>query len=198
MKLARCILCWTALVMLLPFALRAQEKSATEALANQTLESVVPIKLQVLLTEYDGTKKIASLPYTMSFTTTPESKSGGSTQVRDGVRVPILTGSKTGESSMQYIDVGTNIDARAAHIASELYSVELRIERSSLVVRTENNQAKEWAPGDPSPGTEPLVRDFRNSFTMQLHEGRGTEATVSTDPISGHVLKVEVLLSVVK
>jgi len=198
MKLSRCILSCTAFLMFLPWAVRAQEKPAAETQSSQALEPGIPIKLQVLLTEYDGTKKIASMPYTMSFTTTPESKSGGSTQVRDGVRVPILAGSKTGEGSFQYIDVGTNIDARAAHIASELYSVELRIERSSLVVRTENSQAKEWAPGDPSPGTEPLIRDFRNSFTMQLHEGRGTEATVSTDPISGHVLKVEVLLSVVK
>jgi hypothetical protein len=198
MRLSRSILSCTAFLMFLPWAVRAQEKPAAETQSSQALESGIPIKLQVLLTEYDGTKKIASLPYTMSFTTTPESKSGGSTQVRDGVRVPILTGSKTGESSMQYIDVGTNIDARAAHIASELYSVELRIERSSLVVRTENNQAKEWAPGDPSPGTQPLVRDFRNSFTMRLREGHGTEATVSTDPISGHVLKVEVLLSAVK
>jgi hypothetical protein len=198
MRLSRCILSCTAFLMFLPWAVRAQEKPAAETQSSHALEPGIPIKLQVLLTEYDGTKKITSMPYTMSFTTAPESKSGGSTQVRDGVRVPILTGSKTGESSMQYIDVGTNIDARAAHIASELYSVELRIERSSLVVRTENNQAKEWAPGDPSPGTQPLVRDFRNSFTMQLHEGHGTEATVSTDPISGHVLKVEVLLSVVK
>ena len=198
MRLSRSILSCTAFLMFLPWAVRAQEKPAAETQSSQALESGIPIKLQVLLTEYDGTKKIASLPYTMSFTTTPESKSGGSTQVRDGVRVPILTGSKTGESSMQYIDVGTNIDARAAHIASELYSVELRIERSSLVVRTENNQAKEWAPGDPSPGTQPLVRDFRHSFTMRLREGHGTEATVSTDPISGHVLKVEVLLSAVK
>jgi hypothetical protein len=199
MKVLRCILSCAAFLMLFPpFVVRAQEKTAMDAPASQTSESVTPIKLQVLLTEYDGTKKIASLPYTMSLTATPENKPGAYAQVRDGVRVPVLTGSKTGESSMQYIDVGTNIDARAAHIAGELYNVELRIERSSLVVRIENNQAKEWAPGDPSPGSQPLIRDFRNNFTMQLREGHGNEATVASDPMTGHVLKVEVLLSVVK
>lgn len=198
MKLSRCVLSCTAFLMLLPFVAHAQEKPALEAPASQTFESVIPIKLQVLLTEYDGTKKVASLPYTMSLTATPESKPSGFTQVRDGVRVPVLTGSKTGENSMQYIDVGTNIDVRAARGAGELYSVEVRIERSSLVVRMDNNQAKEWAPGDPSPGSQPLIRDFRNNFTMQLREGHGTEATVASDPMSGHVLKVEILLIVVK
>lgn len=199
MKLSRCILSCTAFLMLFtPFVVRAQEKTATDAPASQTSESVTPVKLQVLLTEYDGTKKIASLPYTMSLTATPENKPSTYAQVRDGVRVPVLTGSKTGESSMQYIDVGTNIDARVAHTAGELYSVEVRIERSSLVVRTDNNQAKEWAPGDPSPGSQPLIRDFRNNFTMQLRQDHGNEATVASDPMTGHVLKVEVLLSVVK
>jgi hypothetical protein len=200
MKLSRCILSCGAFLMLFPpFVVRAQEKGATDAPASQTSESVIPIKLQVLLTEYDGTKKIASLPYSMSLTAAPEGKPPNTTtQVRDGVRVPVLTGSKTGESSMQYIDVGTNIDARIVHTAGELYSVEVRIERSSLVLRMDNSQAKEWAPGDPSPGSQPLIRDFRNSFTMQLREGHGSEATVASDPMSGHVLKVELLLTLVK
>jgi hypothetical protein len=199
MKLPRCILGCTAFLMLLPIAARTQEKPAADAPASQTSGSVIPLKLQVLLTEYDGTKKIASLPYTMSLTGTPEGKPvHGFTQLRDGVRVPVLSGSKTAENSVQYIDVGTSIDARAAHTDGDLYSVEFTIERSSLVVRTENNQAKEWAPGDPSPGSQPLIRDFRSSFTIQLREGHGAEATVATDPMTGHVLKVEVSLTVVK
>jgi hypothetical protein len=199
MKLSRCILGCIAFPMLLPFVVRAQEKPAAEAPANRTSGSVIPLKLQVLLTEYDGMKKIASLPYTLSLTATSESRpTGGLTQLRAGVRVPVLTGSKTGENSMQYIDVGTNIDVRAAHTEGELYSVEFRIERSSLVVRTDNSQAKEWAPGDPSPSNQPLIRDFRNDFTTQLREGHGIEATVASDPMSGHVLKVEVSLTVVK
>ena len=106
MILSRCVPSCAAFLMLFPpFVVRAQEKAATDAPASQTSESVIPIKLQVLLTEHDGTKKIASLPYTMSLTATPESKPpGGFTQLREGVRVPVLTGSKTGESSMQYID----------------------------------------------------------------------------------------------
>jgi hypothetical protein len=198
MKLSRCILSCTALLMLLPFVARAQEKPAA-ASASQASATGIPLKLQVLLTEYDGTKKIASLPYTMSLTATPESKpQRGSTQLRDGVRVPILTRSKTGEDSVQYIDVGTNIDARDVHIEGDLYSVDFTIERSSLVVRMDNNEAKEWAPGDPSPGSQPLIRDFRNSFTMQVREGHVTETTVASDPMSGHVLKVEVSLTAVK
>jgi hypothetical protein len=199
MRLSRCILSCTAFLMFLPWAVRAQEKPAAESPAIQALESAIPIKLQVLLTEYDGTKKIASLPYTMFLTAPPENKPPrGIVQLRDGVRVPVLTRSKTGEDSVQYIDVGTNIDARDVHIEGDLYSVDLTIERSSLVVRMDNNQAKEWAPGDPSPGSQPLIRDFRNSCTMQLREGHVTETTVASDPMSGHLLKVEVSLTAVK
>lgn len=199
MKLSRCILSCTALLMLLPFVARAQEKPAAVS-ASQASATGIPLKLQVLLTEYDGTKKIASLPYTMSLTATPENKpQRGSMQLRDGVRVPVLTGSKTGENAtMQYIDVGTNIDARDVHIEGDLYSVDFTIERSSLVVRMDNNQAKEWAPGDPSPSGQPLIRDFRNNFTMQLRDGHVTETTVASDPMSGHVLKVEVSVTAVK
>jgi hypothetical protein len=199
MKLPRCILSCIAFLMFLPFVARAQEKPASEAPANQTSASFIPLKLQVLLTEYEGTKKIASLPYTMTLTATPENKPArGEMQLRDGVRVPVLTGSKTGENSMQYIDVGTYIGAREVHIEGDFYSVNFTIERSSLVVRMDNNQAKEWAPGDPSPSSQPLIRDFRNNFTMQLREGHVTETTVASDPMSGHVLKVEVSLTAVK
>jgi hypothetical protein len=199
MKLSRCILSCTAFLMLLPFVARAQEKPAAEAPTNQTSASVIPLRLQVLLTEYDGTKKIVSLPYTMSLVGYPASKPPhGFNQLRDGVRVPVLTGSKTGENSMQYIDIGTSIEAHNAQTEGNLYTVDFTIERSSLVVRMDNNQAKEWAPGDPSPSSQPLIRDFRNNFTMQLREGHVTEATVASDPMSGHVLKVEVSLTAVK
>jgi hypothetical protein len=198
MKLPRCILGCSAFLMLLPFVARAQEKPAAVS-EGQASATGIPLKLQVLLTEYDGTKKVASLPYTMSLTATPENKPvRGVMQLRDGVRVPVLTRSKTGEDSVQYIDVGTNIDARDVHVEGELYSVDFTIERSSLVVRMDNNQAKEWAPGDPSPSSQPLIRDFRNTFTMQLRDGHVTETTVASDPMSGHVLKVEVSVTAVK
>jgi hypothetical protein len=198
MKLSRCILSCAAFLTLAPVVALAQDKPATESQAKEA--PGIPLKLQMLLTEYDGTKKVASLPYTIFLMGSPEGKSvrGQPAQLRYGVRVPVSVSSKTGESSMQYLDVGTNVDARAAHAESDAYSTELTIERSSLVVRMENNQAKEWAAGDPSPSAQPLIREFRNSFTMLLHDGRTAEATVASDPTTGHVLKVELTLTVVK
>lgn len=199
MTFSRYILRGAAFLILAPFTAQAQDKPATESQASQASAPVTPLKLQVLLTEYDGTKKIGSLPYTMSLTAVSEARpTRGFTQLRDGVRVPVSTSSKTGENSVQYIDVGTNIDARAAHTADDTYSCEFTIERSSLVVRVSDNQAKEWAPGDPSPSTQPLIRDFKSNFPMLLRDGHAVETTVAADPVSGHVLKVEITLTAVK
>jgi len=195
MRFSRCILSCAALLILPPLAARAQDKPASE----QSSAVVTPLKLQVLLTEYEGTKKISSLPYTLSLAAIAEPRpTRNYTQLRDGIRVPVVTASKAGENGIQYIDVGTNIDARAARTDGDTYSVELTIDRSSLVERTANNQAKEWAPGDPSPSTQPLIRDFKNNITTLLHDGRAAEATVAVDPISGHILKVEVTLTAIK
>lgn len=199
MKRSCCILGCTLLLALAPSAIRAQDKPSAGPQTSEANAQAIPLKLQVVLTEYDGTKKIGSLPYTISLTAMVDPKQRGEyTRLRDGVRVPILTASKTGENSMQYIDVGMNIDAHAARADADTYNVELAIERSSVVIRAENNQAKEWAPGDPSPGPQPVIRNFRSAFTTLLHEGHGAEATVSADPVTGHVLKVEVSLTVLK
>jgi len=85
---------------------------------------------------------------------------------------------------------------------ADRYTLELTIERSALYVREPNKdgevEGREWAPGDPSPGSQPLIHDFRGNVSFIVRDGRPAEATVATDPITGHVMKVEVTLNVLK
>ena len=198
-----------ALLLMTPGAVRSQDKPAPEKPAaekssaeTRASEPVVAAKLQVTLTEYDGTNKVSSLPYTIPLMVTTK-PFGEMYSLRVGVRVPVTTtSSKSGENTLTYVDVGTNIDSRAHSVADGRYAVDLRVERSSLYVAfrdKENNfQGKEWTAGEAPPGDAPMVRQFRGDVALLLRDGQPSEATVATDPLSGRVLKIEVVLTVLK
>jgi len=162
----------------------------------------ISMKLQVVLTEYDGTKAVSVLPYTLSLSTPEKDNLRPYASVRAGVKVPLSTTDSKGENSINYIDVGTKIDARVLHADEDRYLVELSVERSSLFIRVGDGQGgavgKEWAPGDPSPSTQPLMHTFQGSVQLIFRDKETKEATVSTDPLTGHVLKIDVTLSIVK
>jgi hypothetical protein len=194
-----------ALLLFAAPAAKAQDKPAAETTAP---EVTVPAKLQIVLTEYDGTKKISSMPYSIPFVL---SHSPLTSSLRLGVRVPVnTTTSKSGENSLTYVDVGTNIDVsnidyRLNHVLPipGRFSVELRIDRSSLYVPSRDKDGhidggKDWTAGEPPPGNEPMIRQFRGDLTLLLRDGQEAEATVATDPLTGRVLKVEAVLNVLK
>ena len=194
-----------ALLLIAPGVVRSQEKPAAEKTAAETPAPetvVVPVKLQVVLTEYEGTNKVSSLPYTILLNV-PNKFSGRMYSLRMGVRVPVTTtSSKSGENTLTYVDVGTNIDSNANHTADGRYAVDLRIERSSLYVpfadKESNYHGKEWTVGEAPPGDAPMVRQFRGDVALVVRDGQPSEATVATDPLSGRVLKIEAVLTVLK
>lgn len=194
-----------ALVLLAAPAAKAQDKPATETRAP---EAIVPAKLQIVLTEYDGTKKLSSMPYSIPLVLQGTALTSS---LRMGLRVPVNTSiSKTGEASFQYIDVGTNIDVsdigyRMNHVLPTpgRFSVDIKIDRSSLYVPSRDKDGhidggKDWTAGEPPPGDEPMIRQFRGDVTLLLRDGQEAEATVATDPLTGRVLKVEATLNVLK
>jgi hypothetical protein len=195
-----------ALLLFAGPTVKAQEKPAAETSAPEVVE---PARLQIILTEYDGTKKISSMPYSVPFilSHTPLTSS-----LRMGVRVPVSTTSKAGESSLTYIDVGTNIDVsdidyrmNQNHVPATpgRFSVDIKIDRSSLYVPSRDKDGhidggKDWTAGEPPPGNEPMIRQFRGDVTLLLRDGQESEATVATDPLTGRVLKVQAILNVLK
>jgi hypothetical protein len=203
MKISRSLLTCAFLVLCAPLLVRAQGAKASEAPDNATAETPTPVKLQVVLSEYDGTKKIANLSYTIPLLVPGVKPGGAYGTVRIGVKVPVMTAdSKTGGSQITYIDVGTNIDARVAHADDGKYQADLKVDRSSLYVTARDQDGKivgkEWSDGEAPPSSQPLVRQYRGDVGMFLREGQPAEATVATDPLTGHVFKVEVTLNVVK
>jgi len=183
---------------------RAQEKTktsdaatrATPAEAGSTAKTVVPLKVTVVFNEYEGEKKISSLPYTLFLRSDEHEPYRGS--LRMGVRVPIAIGGK--DTQIQYQDVGSNLDCRVQYGDDAKYVLDLTLERSSVYPNstTKTDHPGDTEAGDPSRMNPPVVRTFRASLALVLHDGQTMQSTLATDPLSGHVLKVDVTLNVVK
>lgn len=178
----------------------AQEKPKQEDKAKSEVLTT-PVKATIVFTEYEGDKKTKSLPYTL-YINAPDAweLKPGWVKLRVGSRVPVYTGGDKG--SMTYLDVGTNIDARAARTPEGYFLVYLRLERSWVEgdVLLPVQKPPEATVADPHAGSfrEPIVRQFTSELDLKLREGQTLESTMATDPISGKVMKVDVSLSVVK
>jgi len=172
--------------------LLAQEKSQDKPKSEEKAKPSVPIKVQIVFTEFDADKKISSMPY--SFVVIADEKVGGyySTTLRTGVRVPIELDSK--EQKITYLDIGSNIDCGIRTEEDGRFHLYLTFDRSALYP----NKSAEGERLVTNPGGQPLVRQFRASENLILKDGQTSESLLSTDPHSGHTLRVSVTINVQK
>jgi len=177
--------------------LTAQDKPQnTERHDDDYRFSLASLKVQVVFTEYEGDKKLKSLPYSLLITTRtrddrPEAK------IRVGNRVPVYTGSDHG--SMTYVDVGTNIDGWAEGAGPGQFKVHLYLERSwvdgAVSVPIEKVPQTE---GHAAQFSQPIIRQYKAEVTPILKDGQSLETNLATDPLSGRTVKLEVSISVIK
>jgi hypothetical protein len=171
-------------ILMLSFAtvLSAQDSAKTQSSPKKeelTL-AVTPLRVQVVFTEFDGDKKISSLPYTLSVNA-DERRANPTAQVRSGVRIPI----QVDKDKVTYLDVGTNIDCSAVLQDDGRFKLQMAVERSAV-------------SSDSPSSSNPIVRTFRANMNPVLKDGQTIESIVSTDPLNGHVYRVSVTLNVVK
>lgn len=184
--------------MLSPIVL-AQDKPRPDDKAKAEVQST-PIKVQIIFTEFEGDKKTKSLPYVMYMNAPdePELKPGyGAAKMRIGTQVPVYVG----KSEMQYMDVGTNIDARSAYTGDGRVVLQITLERSWVEGDVSVPITKpDVSQSDPSSGhfREPIIRAFKSAFDLKLREGQPVESSFATDPLTGKVVKVEIGFTTVK
>jgi hypothetical protein len=199
MTIARSLLVALLALMSVPYA-SAQEKQAGESPEAQAAAPQVPLKVQFLVTEYDGTKKIASMPYTATGMTSHPGKRDSLGVLRAGARIPVSVGptQKADEQQVEYIDVGTNIDYWVWSRTDNRYLVSGTVELSSLYSRDSGDEARESAPVDAAASGSPLLHQTRADFSIALRDGQPGEALSITDPITGRVFRLEVTVDVMK
>ena len=192
MKRLRFTFAILGLVALLAAGTRAQDKPAENKVPTSTL------KVQVTFAESQGEKKLTNLPYTFYVQAGDGGPHSPWTKVRMGSRVPVISGK---EGAFQYVDVGTNIDARGIATEGGKFDVVLNLERS-------------WVEGDVSVPAEkpagattnansgqfnqPIIRQFKSEVTLSMKDGQMVQMTQAADPLSGRVLTVMAMMNVVK
>jgi hypothetical protein len=173
----------------------AQEKpkNSADAPGEAQATETTPVKVAVTFVEFEGDKKVKSLPYTLVVVADGRPPKS---QLKMGSRVPVYTGKEHG---MQYLDVGSNIDCQAHHTNDNKFDLRLDLDRSwvegdvSVPVDREAS-----SPASSGQFPEPIVRQFRSELSLTLRDGQTVESTFATDPLSGKVFKVEVGLTVLK
>jgi len=178
--------------MLAPCVLR-QEKAKTDdepAIAVGATK-MTPVKVAITFVEFEGDKKVKSLPYILIVVADAKPPSA---KLRIGSRVPVYSGKEYG---VQYVDVGTNIDRDAAKTQDGSFQLKLILDRSwvegDIPVPVERSSSQ---PSGQFAG--PIISQFKSDLSLLLRDGQTVESTFATDPLSGKVFKVEVALNLLK
>jgi len=191
---------WAALVLHVGVtAARAQEPSPSPPPSRP----ITPLKVQVVLSKYQGDQKIASLPYTL----TCSANDRNSAKLRMGVELPVsVFQPKEGGTSFQYKNVGTAIDCRATTVEGGRFRLELDVEHSSIYSTVDEKARRSASPeGPPALGVTdtslaniPMFRSFKSTFVPIVRDGQTAQYTVATDPVIGEVVKIDVTVTVLK
>jgi hypothetical protein len=149
------------------------------------------LRVQVVIARFQGEKKVASLPYTFSVTV-----EGRSARMRMGVDTPVAVATaasdagKPATTSLQYRNIGTNIDCMARDAGDGRYQLMLSVENSSAYL---------GGPlADANATGSPLFRRFDTNIDPVMRDGQTIQTIASTDPVTGEVVKIDVTLNVVR
>jgi hypothetical protein len=181
------------MVVLATAALAAQEAPAPPQ-APRTA-GLVSLKVSLVLSRYQGEKKITSMPYTLLVTANQADR----TSLRMGNQIPVPTPSigPGGErsTSYQYRDVGTNIDCSASTVPDGQFRLTLTVTDSSVYYpdRTDPTAASTTA----TTGA-PAFRTFNSTFNILLRDGQTAQYSSATDQVSGQVIKLDATINVQK
>ena len=180
---------WAA-VAFLPIIPSAHAQEQAEK--REPRRTITPLKVQVVFSRYQGEKKVASLPYALTCNAGERMPA----VLRMGIEVPIpVPTTKEGTPSIlpsiQYKNVGTNIDCKAFAGDDGRFNIDLNVEQSSIYAADEKMAS-------PPVGTAPMFRTFRANFNPILRDGQSFQYTAATDPVNGEVVKIDVSLTVLK
>jgi len=173
------------------------ETSRTES-APERRGPLTTLRVQVVISRFQGEKKIASLPYTLVVTT-----DGGRARMRMGVDtpIPVTSTSESGKqtTTIQYHNVGTNIDCTARGQGNGLFRLVVGVESSSaLALEKGPSGGASPPPGEGSPTGIPLFRRFDTNLDALLRDGQSLQTIAATDPVTGELVKIDVTMNVVR
>jgi len=194
------------LVLALCVAIVVMTADSRQAFAQQTAitpspNQNVPLQIQVVISRMQGEKRVSSLPYVMTTKTAGQNR-GAPAIIRLGARVPVRTQQFVPASegkpastvnSVNYEQVGTNIDCNAIALSDGRFEVQVSINESSVI--TDPQELKTIQTVD---NLYPVFRSYQSTNTLFLKDGETSQFTAATDRTTGEVVRVEVKVTIVK
>jgi hypothetical protein len=174
-------------------ALVAQE-APPQAAARNAPAALVPLKVTLVFSRFQGEKKLSSVPYVLFLTANDRRE----TNLRMGTRVPVVStvfggGAANVQSSFTYQNVGTDIDCSASSAPEGGFTLQLTVTDSSLYYP----EKRETAPASVIDGV-PAMRNFTSKFNVLLRDGQTAQYVAATDPVSGQTVRIDATLNVQK
>lgn len=161
--------------------------------------ALTPLEVEIVISRFQGDKRISSVPYLMSVNAGEDYSGGTSLQMGTDVPVPTTTiapqvpgGANTPIRSFNYRSVGTTLSADARRAVDGGFEVQLGIDDTSIYTTGEAKEAGAVLAGMP------VFRSFETRNTLLLRDGQTRQFTAATDRVSGEVVRVSVTLRVVK
>lgn len=179
-------------LLLVPASIASARQGQPEAAAPPE----TPLKVQIVVSRFQGEKKISSIPYTLAVVAGAR---GETTRLRMGVDVPVrqttIGEGDTAKSSYNYRSVGTNIDCTARPQGGGVFRLILAVSDTSVFMPDRTTDPA--SPTSRVPGV-PAFRTFTSNFNLLLKDGQIAQHTAATDPVSGEVSRIDVTLTVIK
>jgi hypothetical protein len=172
---------------------RAMEAAFQAQEEERQLATRTPLQVQVVVSRFQGEKRISALPYVVSVNANDSELS----RLRMGARVPVPSMSGMEKLGMPvvgpvtYEEIGTNIDCQVRSRGKDVYEVVISVEDRSVYPNSKD-------PSVPTVGDLPVFRSFQSRNTLIMRDGQTRQFTAATDRVSGEIIRVEVTLTVVK
>ena len=161
----------------------------------------VPVRVQLVISRYQGDKKISAAPFTFIC-----GEDQGS-RIRMGVEVPIIAPPPPPEGKQndtartppifQYRPFGTNIDCMMRPLDNGRFKLSITVEESAPYSDEEKSRL-ESSRNATVVRTNPVFKSMRMSDVLLLKDGQTEQMSSAVDRFSGEVVKVDVTLSVIK
>jgi hypothetical protein len=164
-------------LMLLAVVASARAQGTPSAASAKT----TPVRVQIVISRFDGDKKIASLPYMLLGT-----DDNAPITLNLGLQFPVPGG--TSGASFTYRPVGTNMTCRVLSLPDGKFKLDLTVDSSSAL--PDKNIS-------PIPGV-PEFQSFTMRNALVLADGQTIQYASVVDPMTGQVTKVDATLTVVK
>src|SRR5581483_3514983 len=186
-----------AVALLIGVVIVSVASAAAQGPAASKPSASIPLRIQLVISRYQGDKRIGATPYTFVVNATDPMLSPGQqdwSRIRMGVEVPVGTvppapdarqNAASGQAqTVQYRPVGTNIDCIAQTVDSGRFKVSITIEESVPYSEDDRSRFPSSTTDNRAATVKPVFRSFRLSNVLLLKDGQTEQMSSATDKFS--------------